>query len=86
MGSSRPDALAEMMRLSAFGQRPFNATLWCRRQRGADVWVWSEDRRAYHAKIPVVAPKRKAWNKGRIIGQKRPLLPKQVWATCRSPI
>jgi len=32
------------------------------------------------AQFPGVAPKRKAWNKGRIIGQKRPLLPKQVWA------
>ena len=30
--------------------------------------------------LPAVNPKRKAWNKGRIIGQKRPLLPKQVWA------
>ncbi len=30
--------------------------------------------------LPSVTPKRKAWNKGRIIGQKRPLLPKQVWA------
>ncbi|MEX0304376.1 MAG: tyrosine-type recombinase/integrase [Leisingera sp.] len=29
---------------------------------------------------PAVTPKRRAWNKGRIIGQKRPLLPKQVWA------
>jgi hypothetical protein len=29
---------------------------------------------------PAVKPKRKAWNKGRLIGQKRPLLPKQVWA------
>ena len=29
--------------------------------------------------LPAVTPKRKAWNKGRIIGQKRPLLPKQVW-------
>lgn len=29
--------------------------------------------------LPVVTPKRKAWNKGRIIGQKWPLLPKQVW-------
>jgi integrase len=25
-------------------------------------------------------PKRRAWNKSRLIGQKRPLLPKQVWA------
>ena len=28
----------------------------------------------------LLTPKRRAWNKGRIIGQKRPLLPKQVWA------
>ncbi|MEO3417002.1 tyrosine-type recombinase/integrase [Roseovarius sp. CAU 1744] len=31
--------------------------------------------------LPAVTPKRRAWNRGRIIGQKRPLLPKQVWAT-----
>ena len=30
--------------------------------------------------LPAVTPRRKAWNKGRIIGQKRPLFPKQVWA------
>ena len=30
--------------------------------------------------LPVVTPKRRAWNKGRLVGQKRPLLPKQVWA------
>ncbi len=30
--------------------------------------------------LPETTPKRRAWNKGRIIGQKRPLLPKQVWA------
>ncbi len=30
--------------------------------------------------LPAVTSKRKAWNKGRIIGQKRPLLPKQVLA------
>ncbi|GGA15232.1 hypothetical protein GCM10011498_14440 [Amylibacter cionae] len=29
--------------------------------------------------LPAVTPKRKAWNKGRIIGPKQPLLPKQVW-------
>ncbi|UWQ14605.1 integrase [Aliiroseovarius sp. M344] len=29
---------------------------------------------------PAVTPKRKARNKGRIIGQKQPLLSKQVWA------
>ena len=30
--------------------------------------------------LPAVTPKHAAWNKGRIIVQKRPLLPKQVWA------
>jgi hypothetical protein len=30
--------------------------------------------------LPTTMPKQRAWNKGRLIGQKRPLLPKQVWA------
>ena len=30
--------------------------------------------------LPSIKPKRIPWNKGRLIGQKRPLLPKQVWA------
>jgi len=30
--------------------------------------------------LPAVTPKRRVWNKGRIVGQNRPLLPKQVWA------
>lgn len=30
--------------------------------------------------LPAVKPKRVPWNKGRLVGQKRPLLPKQVWA------
>jgi integrase len=30
--------------------------------------------------LPVAKPKRTPWNKGRLVGQKRPLLPKQVWA------
>ncbi len=30
--------------------------------------------------LPMVVPPRKAWNRGRIIGQKRPLQPKHVWA------
>jgi hypothetical protein len=28
--------------------------------------------------LPAVTPKRRAWNRGRLVGQKRPLLPKQV--------
>jgi hypothetical protein len=31
-------------------------------------------------RFPVVRTKAPAWNKGRIVGQKRPLLPKHVWA------
>jgi hypothetical protein len=30
--------------------------------------------------LPAVNPKRRAWNKGHLVGQKRPLLPKHVWA------
>jgi hypothetical protein len=30
--------------------------------------------------LPAIRPERPAWNKGRIIGQKRPLLPKHVWS------
>ncbi len=30
--------------------------------------------------LPVAKPKRRPWNRGRLVGQKRPLLPKQVWA------
>ena len=32
------------------------------------------------ASLPMLRPHRAAWNKGRIVGQKRPLLPKHVWA------
>jgi len=30
--------------------------------------------------LPATRPKCRAWNKGQIIGQKRPLLSKQIWA------
>lgn len=30
--------------------------------------------------LPAIRVRRPAWNKGRIVGQKRPLLPKHVWA------
>jgi len=30
--------------------------------------------------LPVVRPNRAPWNKGRLVGQKPPLLPRQVWA------
>ena len=30
--------------------------------------------------LPIVRPSRPPWNKGRLIGQKRPLKPRQVWA------
>ena len=33
-----------------------------------------------HLNLPAIRAKRSPWNKGRIIGQKRPLLPKHVWA------
>ena len=30
--------------------------------------------------IYIIKPKRKPWNKGKLIGQKPPLQPKHVWA------
>jgi hypothetical protein len=30
--------------------------------------------------LPVICPFRVAWNKGRVVGQKRPLLPRRVWS------
>ena len=30
--------------------------------------------------LPAIIPTPRAWNRGRIIGQKRPLQPKHVWA------
>jgi len=30
--------------------------------------------------LPAIRARRPAWNRGRIVGQKRPLLPKHVWA------
>ncbi len=30
--------------------------------------------------LPAIIPPKRAWNHGRIVGQKRPLLPKHVWA------
>lgn len=30
--------------------------------------------------LPAVKPKHIPWDKGQLVGQKRPLLPKQVWA------
>jgi len=31
-------------------------------------------------RLPATRPQRLPWNKGRLIGQKRPLLPRRVWA------
>ncbi len=30
--------------------------------------------------LPVIRARHSAWNKGRIVGQKRPLMPKHIWA------
>ena len=34
----------------------------------------------FSIQLPTVRPSRPPWNKGRLIGQKRPLKPRQVWA------
>lgn len=30
--------------------------------------------------LPIIRPSRPPWNKNRLIGQKRPLFPRQVWS------
>lgn len=32
------------------------------------------------ANLPAIRARRPVWNKGSIVGQKRPLMPKHVWA------
>jgi integrase len=34
----------------------------------------------HNIQLPAIRPKQQAWNTGRLVGQKRPLLAKQVWA------
>jgi integrase len=41
---------------------------------------WMEGKSCQESNFPPLPPKRRAWNKGRLVGQKRPLLTKQVWA------
>jgi site-specific recombinase XerC len=44
-------------------------------------WAWRiRGNVMYIPNLPAIRPRRPAWNKGRIVGQKRPLLPKHVWA------
>ena len=52
------------------------------RQRCVDDWAGGLDGGQImpRVQLPAVTPKRRAWNKGRLVEQKRPLLPKQVWA------
>jgi integrase len=52
------------------------------RQRCVDDWAGGLDGGQImpRVQLPAVTPKRRAWNKGRLVGQKRPLLTKQVWA------
>ena len=49
---------------------------------GVEARVRRVDRRAYlEIAIPAVNPKQRAWNMGRVTGQQRSLLPKQVLAS-----
>ena len=41
---------------------------------------WIGEQIMPRVRLPATTLKRKGWNKGQLIGQKRPLLPKQVWA------
>ena len=46
------------------------------------MWEGMADRRIHHANTKLTGHSRTspAWNKGRVVGQKRPLKPKHVWA------
>lgn len=49
--------------------------------RAEDVAGLADRREAMSIEtLPALRPTRAPWNKGRIIGQKRPLLPKHVWS------
>jgi site-specific recombinase XerC len=55
--------------------------LQCRVGEAEDVAGLADRRKAMSIEsLPALRPSRAAWNKERIIGQKRPLLPKHVWA------
>ena len=53
----------------------------CRLIGGAGSGTVGIEEATMHTAIPLTVPcKRAPWNKGRLIGQKRPLKPKDVWA------
>ena len=82
-GSERPDAYAALLNCLQNPKRPLQAVLGF--NVGTVLMYGFGGRHGGQimprVQLPAVTPKRKTWNKGRIIGQKRPLLPKQVWAT-----
>lgn len=44
---------------------------------GQARWTGGKDMPADH--LPAIRPARVGWNKGRIVGQKRPILERRVW-------
>ena len=53
----------------------------CRLIGGAGSGTVGIEEATMHTTIPLPVPRKRApWNKGRLIGQKRPLKPKDVWA------
>lgn len=50
---------------------------WCRR---CGRMGWRGEAIMSISNLPMIIPSKRAWNNGRIIGQKRPLLLKHVWA------
>jgi site-specific recombinase XerC len=45
-----------------------------------DGGIGEEELQMSASNLPMVVPVKRAWNRGRIIGQKKPLQPKHVWA------
>ena len=57
--------------------------IWCSANVGLSVWEGMADRGLVMEtlNLPAIRALRPAWNKGRIVGQKRPLNPKHVTET-----
>jgi len=82
LGSYQSDAHAALSAQNRPEKPTYRNPIESQRQRGADDWAWEgldAGQTMPRVQPPAVTPKRKAWNKGGLIGQKRPLLAKQIW-------
>lgn len=82
-GSKPPAASRRLCSAPGIGDRSFATAGKLDGSRGVDAWAGRDGRRKLlcpKIQLPAVKSKRRPWNRGRLVGQKRPLLPKQVLA------